>query len=165
MKQKILILFLVFSFVSVFASCDKGNEVLNSGTTQKIENTSNTGNINETMSSKIKIKIGSSIFCTSLENNATATAFKAILPMTINMTDLNNNEKYFDFSTSLPTNASNPGSMQTGDLMLYGSRTLVLFYKTFSTSYPYTKLGHIDDTIGLSAALGNGNVSVTFELL
>lgn len=165
MKQKILIIFLVFSFVSVFASCHKGNQVLNNGTTQNIENTSNTGNINETMCSKIKIKIGSSIFYTSLENNATATAFKAMLPMTITMNELNNNEKYFDFSTSLPTNASNPDSMQTGDLMLYGSRTIVLFYKTFSTSYPYTKLGHIDDTRGLSGVLGNGNISITFELL
>jgi hypothetical protein len=78
------------------------------------------------------------------------------------MTELNGNEKYFTLSNSLPTNASKPSSIQTGDLMLYGSNTLVLFYKTFSTSYSYTKLGRVDDPAGLAAALGSGNVTVTF---
>ena len=79
------------------------------------------------------------------------------------MTELNGNEKYFNLSNSLPTNASKPSSIQAGDLMMYGSSTLVLFYKTFSTSYSYTKLGRVDDPAGLAAALGSGNVTVTFE--
>lgn len=84
--------------------------------------------------------------------------------MTVNMIELHGNEKYFDLPRSLPTNASNPGTVQNGDLMLYGSSTLVLFYKTFSTSYSYTRLGRIDDVNGLVAALGSGNVTVTYEL-
>ncbi len=87
-----------------------------------------------------------------------------MLPITVNMTELNGNEKYFHLSTNLPVNASNPATIHTGDLMIWGSNSLVLFYKTFSTSYSYTKLGRIDDVTGLAAAVGLGNVTVTYEL-
>jgi hypothetical protein len=115
-------------------------------------------------SMKLKITIGTNTFTASFYDNATATAFKAKLPMAINMIELNGNEKYFDLPDNLPVNASNPGTIQTGDLMMYGSNTLVLFYKTFSTSYNYTRLGHIDNPSGLATALGSGNVTVKFEV-
>ena len=112
----------------------------------------------------MKIKIGNHTFTATLYDNATAAAFKSMLPMTVNMVELNRNEKYVDLSRELPAKASNPGTIHTGDLMLYGSSTLVLFYKTFSTSYSYTGIGRIDDVTGLAAAVGSGNISVTFEL-
>ena len=95
--------------------------------------------------------------------NATARAFRALLPMTITMTELNGNEKYFRLSGNLPVNASNPGTIQIGDQMIFGSKTLVLFYKSFPTSYEYTRLGRINDTNGLAAAVGSGSVKVTLE--
>ena len=54
--------------------------------------------------------------------------------------------------------------INNGDLMLYGSKTLVLFYQSFSTSYSYTKLGSVDDASSLASALGSGNSIVSFEL-
>jgi hypothetical protein len=113
---------------------------------------------------KIAIKVGNKTFTATLEDNATAKAFKAMLPATLQMIELNGNEKYFRFSSDLPTRASNPGTIQTGDLLVYGENTLVLFYKTFSTSYSYTRLGRIDDPAGLAAAIGSGDVTVTYEL-
>jgi hypothetical protein len=114
-------------------------------------------------SNHMKIKIGSKTFVATLEDNATATAFKALWPLAAEMSELNGNEKYFKLREKLPTNASNPGTIQNGDLMLYGSDTLVLFYKTFPTSYRYTRLGRVNEPGGLAVAVGPGNVKVSIE--
>ena len=153
MKQLLFIAFFAVSLITC-ASCSKDAAPKHDNTTN---NTNPTG-------STMRLKIGNTTFTATLNDNATATAFKSMLPLTVNMIELNGNEKYVDLSSNLPTKATNPGTIQNGDLMFYGSSTLVLFYKTFSTSYSYTKLGRIDDVTGLVAALGSGNVSVMFEL-
>ena len=76
------------------------------------------------------------------------------------MTELNGNEKYYRLDEILPSNDISVGEIHKGDLMLYDSRYIVLFYQDFSTGYKYTRLGHIDDPEGLSAAVGQGNISV-----
>ena len=151
--------------ISVFAMCLISLQLF--ACTKNTENDSmgKSNDILNTDSMKLKITIGSNIFIATLNNNATAKAFKAVLPMTINMTELNGNEKYFDLSNNLPANAANPGTIQAGDLMLYGSNTLVLFYKPFSTSYSYTKIGHMDNTSGLVSALGSEGISITYEII
>ncbi|MBQ7697087.1 MAG: hypothetical protein IJT35_00695, partial [Paludibacteraceae bacterium] len=55
-----------------------------------------------------------------------------------------------------------PGTIEAGDLLLYGNNCVVLFYETFSSSYSYTRIGKLTSADGLKAALGTGNVSVTF---
>lgn len=119
---------------------------------------------NNTMSNNLKINVGSTSFNVTLEDNATVTAFKVLLPMTVNMSEMNGNEKYYYLPGNLPAASSNPGTIQTGDLMLYGSSCMVLFYETFSTSYSYTRLGRVDNPSGLASAVGSGSVTVTFEL-
>lgn len=163
MKPSLLILILLMSVIGSASSCDKNDGNIN----PNIENT-NDDNNNNLMSNKIKIRVNSktftATFTATLLDNSSANAFKKMLPMTISMTELNGDEKYYNLPGNLPVNASNPGTIQTGDLMLFGSNTLVLFYKTFSTSYRYTRLGRIDNPSGLAAALGSGNVTVTFEV-
>ena len=115
---------------------------------------------------KIKIKIAGShqAFTATLLDNPSAKAFVKIIPLTIRMSELNQNEKYGDLPKAVPINASVPKIIASGDLMMYGSKTLVLFYKSFSTSYSYTKLGKLDDATGLASALGAGDIEVTFEV-
>lgn len=64
---------------------------------------------------------------------------------------------------ALPTKASRPGTVRNGDLMLYGSQTLVVFYLTFDSSYTYTSLGRVDDPTGLAEALGRDDVQIKFS--
>ena len=111
----------------------------------------------------MNIKIADRTFSVALADNETAAAFRSILPMTVVMNDLNSNEKYCNLSSELPVNARRPGTIRAGDLMLFGSDCIVLFYKSFSTSYSYTSIGRIADVTGLSEALGGGRVTVTFE--
>jgi hypothetical protein len=113
---------------------------------------------------KMDIHIDSKTFTAALYDNPTVTRFKAMLPLTLEMSELNGNEKYFHLPTDLPTDAENPGTIQAGDLMLWGSKSLVLFYKAFRTSYSYTKLGRMDNASELATALGSGTVTVRFEL-
>ncbi|WP_413998894.1 cyclophilin-like fold protein [Flavobacterium sp. W1B] len=153
MKTSFLIL---LTFISIF--------ICSASSCNKKEDTINTENNVPMANGKIKIKIGSQIFTATLLDNNSAKVFKKILPLTINMIELNGNEKYYDLPNNLPTNSSNPKTIKNGDLMLYGSKTLVLFYKTFSTSYSYTKLGSVDDTTAFASALGSGNTTVTFEV-
>lgn len=162
MKPFILLLVLFVSIVGTAASCSKSdNDALANEPLTINEPPPNNAPI---MSNKIKITVNSQTFTATLVDTNSANNFKEKLPMTITMVELNGNEKYYNLAENIPTNSSNPGMIQNGDLMLYGSNTLVLFYKTFSTSYSYTKLGSIDDATGLASALGSGNVTVSFEM-
>lgn len=112
----------------------------------------------------IRIAVGDQDFSAELYDNETTRAWAGQMPMTLEMSELNGNEKYHYFSESLPTNPEKPDAIHTGDLMLYGQSCLVLFYKDFVTSYSYTPLGYMEDAAGLAKALGNGNVTVSFRL-
>ena len=113
---------------------------------------------------QLKIEAGGQVFNATLLDNPTTRALLERLPMTISMGELNGNEKYYYLPDSLPTNSQKPGNIHAGDLMLYGSDCLVLFYESFSSGYSYTQLGSIDDPSGLAAALGRGSVNVTFQV-
>lgn len=107
--------------------------------------------------------IGSRRFEVTLAQSEAARAFATSLPLTLSMAELNGNEKHGDVQEALPTNESRPGIIHTGDLLLWGSRTVVVFYKTFRSSYSYTNLGRIDEPTGLADALGRGDVQVVFS--
>ena len=81
-----------------------------------------------------------------------------MLPMEIYMSELNWNEKYYYLPKNLTTNTYKPEKINKGDIMLYGDNCLVIFYETFSNSYNYTYIGHIDDIVDLENILGSGNV-------
>ncbi len=107
--------------------------------------------------------VGEHRFAITLADNAAAHAFAAQLPLTLDMSDLNGNEKHAELPQALPANASRPGTIRNGDLMLYGTNTLVVFYLTFDSSYPYTRLGRVDDPAGLAQALGRDDARVMFS--
>ena len=109
--------------------------------------------------SNIKVTIDNKTYTLELEDNETARSFIDLLPQEYSMSELNGNEKYIYLDSSLPTNSSNPKHINSGDVMLYGNNCLVIFYKSFDTSYSYTKIGHIDNLDDL----GNESIIAKFE--
>jgi hypothetical protein len=113
--------------------------------------------------SRMWMTAGERRFAITLNDNAAARAFAAQLPLILDMSELNGNEKHADLPKALPANASRPGTIRNGDLMLYGTDTLVIFYSTFNSSYSYTRLGRVDDPASLPQALGPRGVRVVFS--
>ena len=112
---------------------------------------------------EIRITIGDKTFSATLENTPAAAEFVRMLPLTLRMNELNGNEKYIGLSGKLPAAPACPGTIRSGELMLYGKSTLVLFYESFPTSYSYTRIGKIADVKGLKEAVGARKVTVKIE--
>ena len=99
-----------------------------------------------------------------LYDNSTTKELIKKFPITITMSDLNGNEKYYNFSKRFPTSSENVVNVKKGDIMLFGDNCLVIFYKSFSTRYKYTKLGYIKNTEDLENSFGKGDIEITFIL-
>ena len=110
------------------------------------------------MSFNIKVVIDNETYNAKLEENETAQTFMNMLPQEYNMSELNGNEKYIYLDNTFPTNSYNPKHIEKGDIMLYGNNCLVVFYKSFDTSYSYTKIGHIENLQDLE----NKNETIKF---
>ena len=109
--------------------------------------------------STMKAIINNKEYVINLENNETVNSLIKLLPMEITMNELNGNEKFIYLDNTLPTNSFYPNRINKGDVMLYGNNCLVIFYKSFDTSYSYTKIGHIDNL----EDLGTSNITVKLE--
>ncbi|MDE6658076.1 MAG: hypothetical protein K2J88_05780, partial [Oscillospiraceae bacterium] len=113
---------------------------------------------------QIIVQIGNQQFTAKLYQNDTTKSLINKLPLTLDMSELNGNEKYFYFSESFPKNSEQVEKINTGDIMLYGSECLVLFYDSFSTPYSYTRIGYIENPEGLATALGDSNIEVVLKI-
>lgn len=119
--------------------------------------------LGEERMNQIIITIDDQDFSITLEQNESVAAFVKQLPMTITMDELHGNEKYFYMAQKLPSQSQALDYIKAGDFMLYGNDCLVLFYENFSTTYSYTRLGHVDDVDGFVSKVGSGSINVTIQ--
>ena len=160
MKKRILVGILIIISILMVTGCNSKNNDNEMKNNENIKTDINKkdNNLKEVISS-VKATINGKQYTIQLEDNETAKGFANLLPQEFNMRELNGNEKYIYLDTTLQTNSSNPKHINSGDIMLYGNNCLVIFYKSFDTSYSYTKIGHIDNLDDL----GNDNIKVKFE--
>ncbi len=83
-------------------------------------------------------------------------------PLVIEMSMYGGFEQVGSLENSLPRNDVQT-TAQAGDIVLYAGNQLVIFYG--SNSWAYTRLGHVtdQDAAGMTALLGNGNVTITIS--
>lgn len=110
----------------------------------------------------IEIIISGKTFAAQIEDTETGRAFCNLLPMSLDMTELNGNEKYHYLMSGIPTDEYYCDSIHAGDLMLFGNSCVVLFYGE-AGGYSYTRLGKLTSTEGLKEAVGFGNVCVSLS--
>ena len=108
----------------------------------------------------MNIKVNNKIFKIVLEDNKTVKSLTQKLPITLEMSDLNNNEKYCYLNFTLPTDSKSVKNIKKGDVMLFGNSCLVIFYKSFTTSYSYTKIGYIENPADIETILGKKDIKV-----
>ena len=111
--------------------------------------------------SKLEVVVGDTVFTATLADTQAAKEFVQLLPLTIAMNDYGDFEKVGSLGRSLTANDEQT-TTTAGDIVLYNSSNIVIFYG--SNSWSYTRIGKIDDLTGWANALGSGSVSVTFRL-
>lgn len=109
----------------------------------------------------VRLEIGGRTFTATLEDNEAARVLCDMLPLSLDFRDYGGFEKVASLPHRLPSH-DRQMSTSAGDIVLYSSNQIVVFYG--GNSWSYTKLGHIDDVEGLTEALGRGNVEITFTL-
>ena len=135
----------ILVFISLFIIIGCNYKTINNNSSEEID--------------KMKVIINQKEYIINLENNETVESFLKILPKKFNMIELNGNEKYVYLDNELPTNSYKPNTIKSGDVMLFGNNCLVIFYKSFDTSYSYTKIGHIDNM----PELNEDNITIKIE--
>lgn len=113
---------------------------------------------------KMNVKIGDNTFIATLEDNAAVREFIDMMrqaPVSVDMSDYSGFEKVGSLGRSL-TADNRQTTTDAGDIVLYNSNQIVMFYG--SNSWSYTKIGHIDDLTGWEHTLGSGSITVVFTL-
>lgn len=193
MKQKIFILLLVIFLLPGLAACSSQNpmngqtsETIGEGESEEIQSASSIedltvktdqssnedkqqNNLQEeekVEQNQFNITTGETVFTAVFSDNSSAEAFKKLLaeePLTVDMHDYGSFEKVGEIGDTLPRNDEQI-TTEPGDVILYLGTSITIYYDI--NSWNFTRLGKIRDATkeDLLAALGNGNVTVTFSL-
>ena len=158
---KILYLLCILVLLSACGSSGNSNP-LSSSQEKNIINAEQEGETEK----MLIMKIGNTSVSVDWETNNSVSALKELcknMPLKINMHMYGGFEQVGSIGSSLPTNDKQT-TTTSGDIVLYSSNQIVIFYG--SNSWSYTKLGKITNKTNeeLSELLGKENVTLTLSL-
>ena len=144
----LLILFIFLSIIIYYVVSNNREKIVSSSEEDRIEPNDDIvyASAKPFLEEKhMKVIINNLEYDMELENNNASLDLLSVSPIELEMSDLNNDEKYSYLSFSLTSNDDYTGSISKGDVMLYQTNCLVIFYKDFDTTSKYTKIGHINN--------------------
>ena len=167
--KPLLALIIAFGILPCFSACDECRHGANFSATVERSTSHDHPSTTEQEASevkeirKIKITVGDQVITATLDDNATAKDFAALLPMTLKLGDYNRTEKVSGLSEKLSTEGAPSGHTPSiGDICLYAPwSNLCIFYKKFSYSSGLVKFGKIEG--GVKAFDVSGSVEVKIE--
>ena len=170
--RRIFIIFTLY-FLLVLTSCGKSNnsptqittdEPSTTITTPTDDKTTDTSKEDETANMKLTLKIDGIEVDVIWADNDSTKALKNLAKdgLTINMSKYGGFEQVGSIGSTLPS-ADTRITTNPGDIVLYSSNQIVLFYD--SNTWSYTKLGHINlSKSELTDLLGDEDVVITLNL-
>ena len=167
MKKVIIVISLALMIIilSACSTTPDGTETT-STTTNEASQTASESITKESQETKMKvnISINGKTFSATLEDNEAANELYEIIKndgLTIGMSDYSGFEKVGSLGRTLTANDKQTKT-KAGDIVLYQSNQIVMFYG--SNSWSYTRLGKIDDLNGWEEALGSGDITAEFSV-
>ena len=114
------------------------------------------------MITKMRITVNSHTLTATLENNVTAQAFAAKLPITLPMMDLYGREMCYRFPEALPTDNARTRGYEVGEIVYYPPmHSFVIMYEQNGEHFQMQSIGRVEGNVGIFD--GIGDVDVRFE--
>ena len=158
--KRFISLLIEFALVLVVAGCSsKTNK-----TKDDTDTITNKSEEDEIVNKILTLKVNDTEVNVSWLNNDSVNALKELAKdeLIINMSKYGGFEQVGSLGKRITSSDTNM-TTSPGDIVLYSSNQIVIFYG--SNSWSYTKLGHIDlSQSELSSLLGNQNVTITLLL-
>ena len=170
-KRSLFPLILLFIFMILLTSCGKSTNSSTPSNTDEPSTTittpsddNQTTKEDETANMKVTLKIYDTEVDVIWTDNDSVRALKNLAKdgLTINMSKYGGFEQVGSIGSTLPS-ADTRITTNPGDIVLYSSNQIVLFYD--SNTWSYTKLGHINlSKSELTDLLGDEDVVITLNL-
>ena len=93
----------------------------------------------------ISIKMGTKSYKAKSTSTKTTQSFLESLPVTIQMNDVDGNQKYGCMYYKIANESAKTNKVKKGDVLLSGESCVISAYEDFKTINKYVVLGHIDN--------------------
>ena len=124
-------------------------------------NDNNSPSDNKT-TTQMKITVNGHTLTATLDDNVTAQAFAAKLPITLPMMDLYGREMCYRFPEALPTDDAKTRGYEVGEIVYYPPmHSFVIMYKQNGEHFQMQSIGRMQDNVSIFDGIGDVNVTFT----